>query len=46
MAGPRLTVGQYILYMDASNFGLGGVLSQIQNNVEHVVGNMLLPCSS
>ena len=29
--------GQYILDIDASNFGLGGVLSQIQNNVEHVV---------
>ena len=29
--------GQYILDTDASNFGLGGVLGQIQNNVEHVV---------
>ena len=29
--------GQYILDMDAGDFGLGGVLSQIQNNVEHVV---------
>ena len=29
--------GQYILDTDASNFGLGGVLSQIQNDVEHVV---------
>ena len=29
--------GQYILDTDASNVGLGGVLSQIQNNVEHVV---------
>ena len=29
--------GRYILDTDASNFGLGGVLSQIQNDVEHVV---------
>ena len=29
--------GQYILDTDASNFGLGGVLSQIQNDVERVV---------
>ena len=29
--------GQYILDTDASNFGLGGVLSQIQDDVEHVV---------
>ena len=29
--------GDYILDTDASNFGLGGVLSQIQNNVEHVI---------
>ena len=29
--------GQYILGTNASNFGLGGVLSQIQNNVERVV---------
>ena len=29
--------GQYILDTDASNFGLGGVLSQIQNDVECVV---------
>ena len=29
--------GQYILDTDTSNFGLDGVLSQIQNNVEHVV---------
>ena len=28
---------QYILDTDASNFGLGGVLSQIQNDVERVV---------
>ena len=28
--------GQYILDTDSSNFGLGGVLSQIQNDVEHV----------
>ena len=29
--------GRYILDTDASNFGLGGVLSQIQDDVEHVV---------
>ena len=29
--------GQYILDTDASNFGLGGVLSQIQDDVECVV---------
>ena len=29
--------GLYILDTDASNFGLGGVLSQIQNDQEHVV---------
>ena len=29
--------GQYILDTDASNFGLGGVLSQIQDDVERVV---------
>ena len=29
--------GDYILDMDASNFGLGGVLSQIQDNVERVI---------
>ena len=29
--------GQYILDADASNFGLGGVLSQIQDDVERVV---------
>ena len=29
--------GQYILDTDASNFGLGGVLSQIQGDVERVV---------
>ena len=29
--------GQYILDTDASNFGMGGVLSQIQDDVEHVV---------
>ena len=29
--------GQYILDTDASNFGPGGVLSQIQNDVERVV---------
>ena len=29
--------GQYILDTDASNFGLGGVLSQIQNDQERVV---------
>ena len=33
---PILT-GQYILDIDASNFGLGGVLSQIQDDVERVV---------
>ena len=31
--------GQYILDTDASNFGLGGVLSQIQDDVEHVVAS-------
>ena len=29
--------GDYILDTDASNFGLGGILSQIQDNVECVV---------
>ena len=29
--------GDYVLDRDASNFGLGGVLSQIQNNVECVI---------
>ena len=29
--------GLYILYTDASNFGLGGVLSQVQNSQERVV---------
>ena len=29
--------GQYILDTDASNFGLGGVLSQIQDDVERIV---------
>ena len=29
--------GQYILDTDASNFDLGGVLSQIQDDVERVV---------
>ena len=29
--------GDYILYTDASYFGLGGVLSQIQDNVECVI---------
>ena len=29
--------GRYILDTDASNFGLGGVLSQIQDDVERVV---------
>ena len=29
--------GQYILDIDASNFGLGGVLSKIQDDVERVV---------
>ena len=29
--------GEYILDTDASNFGLGGVLSQIQDNVECVI---------
>ena len=29
--------GQYILDTDASNFGLGGVLGQIQDDVERVV---------
>ena len=30
-------LGDYVLDTDASNFGLGGVLSQIQNNVECVI---------
>ena len=29
--------GDYILDTDASNFGLGGVLSQIQDNVERII---------
>ena len=29
--------GDYVLDTDASNFGLGGVLSQIQNDVECVI---------
>ena len=29
--------GDYVLDTDASNFGLGGVLSQIQNNVGCVI---------
>ena len=29
--------GDYILDTDASNFGLGGVLSRIQNNVERII---------
>ena len=33
----RQRPGQYILDTDASNFGLGGVLSQIQGDVERVV---------
>ena len=32
-----METGQYILDTDASNFGLGGVLSQIQDDVERVV---------
>ena len=32
-----IETGQYILDTDASNFGLGGVLSQIQDDVERVV---------
>ena len=36
LAFPMETV-QYILDSDASNFGLGGVLSQLQNDVERVV---------
>ena len=31
--------GQYILDTDASNFGLGGVLSQIQDDVERIVAH-------
>ena len=30
-------VDDFILDTDASNFGIGGVLSQIQNGVEHVI---------
>ena len=33
----RTETGQYILDTDPRNFGLGGVLSQIQDDVEHVV---------
>ena len=33
----RQNRGNYVLDTDASNFGLGGVLSQIQNNVECVI---------
>ena len=33
--------GQHILDTDASNFGLGGVLSQIQGDVECVCGCLL-----
>ena len=33
----RTETGQYILDTDASNFGFGGVLSQIQGDVECVV---------
>ena len=36
LASPTET-GPYILDTDASNFGLGGVLSQIQNDVECVI---------
>ena len=36
LAFPTKT-GQYILDTDASNFGLGGVLNQIQDDVEHMV---------
>ena len=32
-----IETGQYILDTDASNFGVGGVLSQIQDDVERVV---------
>ena len=30
-------IGAYILDTDASNFGLGGVLSQVQDDVECVI---------
>ena len=38
LAFPKET-GQYILDTDASNFGLGGVLCQIQGDVERVVAS-------